>query len=47
MKAQLTMENGRRWSSDKVLHQKSNYSNLTILTHARANKVNLKKHFSH
>ncbi|XP_072767522.1 glucose dehydrogenase [FAD, quinone] [Anoplolepis gracilipes] len=39
MKAQLTMENGRRWSSDKVLHQKSNYPNLTILTHARATKV--------
>ncbi|XP_029671700.1 glucose dehydrogenase [FAD, quinone]-like [Formica exsecta] len=39
MKAQLTMENGRRWSLDKVLHQKSNYPNLTILTHARANKI--------
>ncbi|EFN65553.1 Glucose dehydrogenase [acceptor] [Camponotus floridanus] len=39
MKAQLMMENGRRWSSDKVLRQKSSYPNLTILTHARANKI--------
>lgn len=41
MKAQLTMENGRRWSSDKVLHQKPNHPNLTLLTHARASKVSL------
>lgn len=44
MKAQLTMENGKRWSTDKVL-QKSNYPNLTILTYARATKVNLKNIF--
>lgn len=41
MKAQFTMENGRRWSSDKVLHQKSNYPNLTLLTYTRAIKVSL------
>lgn len=38
MKAQLTMEDGKRWSTDKIMHKKS-HPTLTILTHARANKV--------
>lgn len=38
MKAQLTMENGRRWSSDKILDKKPNHA-LVILTHAHATKV--------
>ncbi|XP_011342593.1 glucose dehydrogenase [FAD, quinone] isoform X2 [Ooceraea biroi] len=38
MKVQLTMENGRRWSSDKVLCQKPTHT-LTVLTHARASKI--------
>ncbi|XP_011688335.1 PREDICTED: glucose dehydrogenase [FAD, quinone]-like isoform X2 [Wasmannia auropunctata] len=38
MKAQLTMKNGRRWSTDKILYKKSNHA-LTILTHARAVKI--------
>lgn len=42
MKAQLTMKNGKRWSSDKVLYQKRNHA-LTILTHAYATKVSLFK----
>ncbi|EGI63010.1 Glucose dehydrogenase [Acromyrmex echinatior] len=37
-KAQLTMENGRRWSTDKILYQKPNHV-LTILTHAHATKI--------
>ncbi|XP_029172703.1 glucose dehydrogenase [FAD, quinone]-like [Nylanderia fulva] len=39
MKAHLTIENGKRWSPDKILHWKSNYPNLTLLTHARASKI--------
>jgi len=48
MKAQVTMENGRRWSSDKILYKKSHHT-LTVLTHAQANKVSLPKrcHFSY
>lgn len=42
MKVQLTMENGKRWSSDKVLYRKA-HRTLTILTHARASKVSLPK----
>ncbi|XP_012235578.1 glucose dehydrogenase [FAD, quinone]-like [Linepithema humile] len=38
MKAQLTMKNGKRWSSDKVLYQKRNHA-LTILTHAYVTKI--------
>ncbi|XP_024869951.1 glucose dehydrogenase [FAD, quinone]-like isoform X1 [Temnothorax curvispinosus] len=38
MKAQLTMENGRRWSSDKILYKKPNPA-LTVITHARATKI--------
>ncbi|KAH0954233.1 hypothetical protein HN011_002576 [Eciton burchellii] len=38
MKAQVTMENGRRWSSDKVLYKKSHHT-LTVITHAQANKI--------
>lgn len=41
MKVQLTIENGKRWNLDKVLYQKSNYPNLTILTHAHTSKVSL------
>ncbi|XP_018303610.1 glucose dehydrogenase [FAD, quinone] [Mycetomoellerius zeteki] len=37
-KAQLTMENGKRWSMDKILYQKPNHV-LTILTHAHATKI--------
>ncbi|XP_036145891.1 glucose dehydrogenase [FAD, quinone] isoform X2 [Monomorium pharaonis] len=37
-KAQLTMENGKRWSSDKMLYQKFN-SGLTVLTYAHATKI--------
>jgi len=44
MKAQLTMENGRRWSTDKILYQRPNHA-LTILTHSRATKVSLSKSF--
>jgi len=44
MKAQLTMENGRRWSTDKILYQRPNHA-LTILTHTRATKVSLSKSF--
>lgn len=40
MKAQLTMENGKRWSSDKVLSHKYN-PDLVVLTHARADKVSI------
>jgi len=39
-KAQLMMENGRRWSTDKILYQKPNHV-LTIFTHAHATKVSL------
>ncbi|KAL6263737.1 hypothetical protein P5V15_003822 [Pogonomyrmex californicus] len=38
MKTQLTMENGKRWSSDRILNWKVNRA-LTILTHAHANKI--------
>ncbi|XP_020294039.1 glucose dehydrogenase [FAD, quinone]-like isoform X2 [Pseudomyrmex gracilis] len=38
MKAQLTMENGKRWSSDQVLNHKYNPT-LVVLTHARADKI--------
>lgn len=40
MKTQLTMENGKRWSTDKILYQKAR-DTLTILTYAHANKVRL------
>lgn len=47
MKAQVTMENGERWSTDKVLHKICNHA-LTIHTHALATKVRIKNllHFS-
>jgi hypothetical protein len=45
MKAQVTMENGRRWSSDKVLYKKSHHT-LTVITHAQANKVSLPKKYN-
>ncbi|KAL0122268.1 hypothetical protein PUN28_007183 [Cardiocondyla obscurior] len=38
MKAQLTMENSKRWSSDKLLYKKFN-NHLTVLTHAHATKI--------
>ncbi|XP_011140802.2 glucose dehydrogenase [FAD, quinone] isoform X2 [Harpegnathos saltator] len=38
MKVQLTMENGERWSSEKILHKKCKYSPV-ILTHTFATKV--------
>lgn len=40
MKAQLTMENGERWSTDKVLYKNCDHA-LTTLTHALATKVSL------
>lgn len=42
MKVQLTLENGERWSSDKVLYKKCNHD-VAILTHALATKVSLHK----
>lgn len=44
MKVQLTMENGERWSTDKMLYKKHNHA-LTILTHALATKVSLLKKY--
>jgi len=44
MKAQVTMENGRRWSSDKILYKKPHHT-LTVITHAQANKVNSPKKY--
>ncbi|XP_032666373.1 glucose dehydrogenase [FAD, quinone]-like isoform X2 [Odontomachus brunneus] len=38
MKARLTMENGERWSTDKVLYKNHNHA-LTILTYALATKI--------
>ncbi|XP_011873623.1 PREDICTED: glucose dehydrogenase [FAD, quinone]-like [Vollenhovia emeryi] len=38
MKVQLTMENGGRWSSDKILYEKPNRL-LTVCTHAHATKI--------
>lgn len=38
MKAQLSMEDGRRWSTDKLLH--TDFKNkLTVITHAHVEKV--------
>lgn len=41
MKAQLFMENGKRWSTDKLLY-KYLQNKLTIITHAHVEKVCLK-----
>ncbi|CAK9807506.1 Glucose dehydrogenase [FAD, quinone] [Anthophora quadrimaculata] len=38
MKAQLSIENGKRWSTDKLLYGHTK-NNLTIITHAHVQKV--------
>ncbi|XP_066585658.1 glucose dehydrogenase [FAD, quinone]-like isoform X3 [Prorops nasuta] len=41
MKVQLTMENGKRWSTDQVLHERYNKT-LNIITHAYVTKILIK-----
>lgn len=38
MKAQLSMENGKRWSTDKLLYEYLK-TKLSIITHAHVEKV--------
>ncbi|XP_066585657.1 glucose dehydrogenase [FAD, quinone]-like isoform X2 [Prorops nasuta] len=42
MKVQLTMENGKRWSTDQVLHERYNKT-LNIITHAYVTKITVIK----
>ncbi|XP_076629978.1 LOW QUALITY PROTEIN: glucose dehydrogenase [FAD, quinone] [Colletes latitarsis] len=37
MKAQVSMKDGKRWSTDKLLYK--NFKNISIITHARVEKV--------
>lgn len=44
MKVQLSMENGKRWSTDKLLYE-SLKDKLTIITYAHVEKVYIKNKF--
>lgn len=44
MKVQLSMENGKRWSTDKLLYE-SLKDKLTIITYAHVEKVYIENKF--